>query len=96
MLVRPAAERDIAQAIDWYEHEAPHQVTRFARAVDAAMRRVQSHPLVPAPFHRDLRRLHVRVFPYHLWYLADPEQRTIHVVALLHDHRDDQPFRSRE
>lgn len=94
--VRPDAERDLDQALDWYVQEAPHQVPRFALAVDAAIRRISSHPLVPAPFHRDLRRIRLRAFPYHVWYWSDSERRTIHVVALLHDHRDEQPFLQRK
>lgn len=86
--VRAAAERDIERACDWYAVEAPEFVERFVDELDHAIARTVAHPLVPKVLVAGARRMHLRVYPYELWYLVHEALEIIEVVALLHDRQD--------
>lgn len=89
-VVREAAQADIGAALAWYESEAPEQVIRFSRDFDLTINRILAHPLVPAPFVHEFRRVALRVFPYQIWYVADADRQIAEVVAVVH-HRQHRP-----
>lgn len=86
--VRAAAERDIERACDWYAVEAPEFVERFVEELDHAIGRAVVHPLVPKVLVAGARRMHLRVYPYEIWYLVHDSLEIIEVVALVHDRQD--------
>jgi plasmid stabilization system protein ParE len=92
---RAASEADMQAARDWYESEAPVQVDRLRADLDAAVARACAHPTLIAPFHGELRRVFLKVFPYQLWYLAHPDLELIEVVAFVHDRQDPTRFTTR-
>jgi plasmid stabilization system protein ParE len=93
LVVRPAAEADIAEAVAWYEARSPGLGTEFVRAVDACLGLVERFPEAQAEVYRHARRALLRRFPYAVFYVVHAE--TIDVIACLHVRRDPRRWRSR-
>lgn len=85
VVVRHAAERDIAEAQNWYETQ---QVGLGAQFYDETMRvfdLLVESPLVYPVVHRNVRRAVLRRFPFLVWYrVAD---QTVRVLAITHGMR---------
>lgn len=92
---RVAAQQDMESARLWYLEEAPEQVERLRADLYSAVDRARAHPTMPAPFHGDLRRVALKVFPYQLWYLAHPATELIEVVAFVHHRQNRRKFEER-
>jgi plasmid stabilization system protein ParE len=86
LTLRRAARRDIAQTARWYQARSPQTAQQFFHAAYEAARRVARHPQGPAILIRDIRRVAVDDFPYHLYYRVTPMH--IIVVAVLHRRRN--------
>lgn len=96
VVVREAAQTDIAAAVAWYESEAPDEVARFSREFDSTIERIAAHPLVPTPFVQEFRRMVLRAFPYQVWYAVDADREVIEVVAVVHHRQEPKRFEERE
>lgn len=90
--IREVAEPDIRSALAWYESEAPEQAERFTQEFLATLDRISAHPQVVASFARETRRMQLRIFPFQVWYLTDPELRLATVIAVVHDRQDRERF----
>lgn len=44
VLLTKSAQLDLAEAVDWYNANAPHVVDRFRRSMQVAMRRIADNP----------------------------------------------------
>lgn len=95
LLVRPVAERDLAEARAWYLEQAPHVVDRLEQSVDDVFRRLVEAPFRYRTIVRDARRVHCAVFPYEVWYRVHENRHVIEVVAVVHDRQDLAVFSSR-
>ena len=80
--IAPLAERQLDHALAWYSDQAPDQVFRLLSAFDEARRRIGSQPLLFREVEPDLRRIALRVFPYHLWFSIDDD--VVIIVAVTH------------
>jgi len=85
--VTSAANADLIQAFNWYEHQSPGLGLAFVREVDAAVTRIARHPMLSAPTYRDLRRVFTRRFPYCIYYDC-PKIGQVRIVAFLHGAMD--------
>jgi len=92
VLLKPEARADVAAAARWYRDLEPQLARRFlsatGAAIQAAAEHATAHPIVDSP-----RRIRLRVFPYRVLYLVEPEQ--IVVFAVLHDKRDHRVWHER-
>jgi toxin ParE1/3/4 len=86
LVVRSAAEADIAQAALWYEQRAPALGAEFLRAVDVALAEIARMPERYPAIHLACRRALLRRFPYGVYFIPTPE--VICVIACLHARRD--------
>lgn len=73
VIVHPAAEQDITDALDWYAKRAPEQVERFLDEVAAAVRRMTGSPRLFRTVHRGVRRAALQVFPYLVWFVLEDD-----------------------
>jgi toxin ParE1/3/4 len=80
--VRPEAESDIVEALNWYEAKRPGLGIEFFIAVDNAFLAIQQHPLAFAKVHREVRRVLIKKFPYGIYYVAG--EKEISVLACFH------------
>ena len=85
LIVRPEAESDIAEALDWYEAKRAGLGIEFFIAVDNAFLAIQQCPLAFAKVHREVRRALVKRFPYGIYYVAG--EKEISVLACFHAKR---------
>ncbi len=68
LVVRPAAEADIAQAALWYEQRAVGLGAEFLRAVDVALAEIARMPERFPVVHPVCRRALLRRFPYGVYF----------------------------
>jgi toxin ParE1/3/4 len=93
VLFRKVAQKDLAEAYDWYQSIEPELGERLLTEIRAATDRIASHPLGYPVFLGSCRRMLVRIFPYYLYYRL--ERGAIVVHALLHTHRNPSLHRKR-
>jgi plasmid stabilization system protein ParE len=86
LVVRGAAEADIAEAARWYEQRSPGLGSEFLRAVDVVLAEIarmpERYPLVCG----NARRALLRRFPYAVFFVATAD--LVSVLACLHARRD--------
>jgi plasmid stabilization system protein ParE len=83
---RPEAERELAEAVDWYEARGQGLGAEFLRSVDAAISHVLRHPILYPIVFETARRAVLRRFPYSLIYVVQHDKLLI--VACIHSRRD--------
>ena len=88
VVIRPAAERDINHAVDWYLEHAPEQAERFAEDLGATIRNVQKSPRLFRAVYGEVRRAALKKFPYLIWLVFFDEAKVVHVLALSHQRQD--------
>jgi len=93
LIIRPEAEDELLEAIDWYEARNPGLGSDLLRCVDACIQRVLRHPECYPVVHRETRMGIVRRFPYLLLYRVTEE--TVFVVAIFHAKRDPAIWKAR-
>ncbi len=92
VILSPAADREFDEASAWYERQAGLGV-RFVEHVQEALDRIGRSPELHAPIYRDVRRVRVPRFPYGVFYRI--LEARIEVIAVFHDKRNPQIWRSR-
>ena len=86
VILRPAAELDLAAARDWYNLRRPGLGDHFLAAATAAAHFIAEHPETYQVLHREVRRAPLRQFPYGLLFRV--YANAIIVVAVFHVRRD--------
>lgn len=89
----PLAERDVAEAFDYYEGKKEHLGFEFVEEVDRAIQRVSEHPLSHRKVIDDARRIGLERFPYYLWFTVEADGSL--VIACLHAKRHPRLARER-
>jgi len=93
LLVRAAAEADIAEATRWCEQRSPGLGSEFLRAVDVVLAEIvrmpERYPLVRGEACRAL----LGRFPYAVFFVADPD--LVSVIACLHARRHPRHWQER-
>ena len=93
LVVRSAAEADIADAGLWYEERAAGLGTDFLRTVDVTLAEIQSMPKRFPRVHGDCRRALLRRFPSAIYFVPGAEM--IQVVVCMHVRRDPRRWEER-
>ena len=93
LIVRPEAEEELIEAIDWYEARNPGLGGDFLRCVDACFQRILRFPEAYPVVHRSTRMAIVRRFPFLVLYRSIDD--TIAVVAVFHAKRDPKIWKER-
>jgi plasmid stabilization system protein ParE len=93
LLVRSAAEADIADAARWYEARAVGLGADFLRALDVTLSEIQRMPERFPVVRGTCRRALLRRFPYAVYFV--PTAEVIQVIACLHASRNPQRWQQR-
>jgi len=80
------AQREVDDAVEWYNQQAPGLGREFLDELDRAVRRATAFPMSGTEIEPGVRRCLVARFPYGVLYGLDGE--TIVVVAVAHLHRE--------
>jgi toxin ParE1/3/4 len=81
----PEADDEFLAEIEYYSQERSGLGIRFQLAVEAAITRASAYPLAGAPVHKNIFRVGLKGFPFHVIYRIDPAQ--LLVVAIAHHKR---------
>lgn len=79
------ARRELTEAAEYFERQAPGRGDDFLDAALAAAELIRTRPLLGTPGTNDTRRLQIRQFPYSMVYTigkAGP-----HILAVAHHRR---------
>jgi plasmid stabilization system protein ParE len=93
IIITPAAELDIADAIDWYGAISPELPLVFRLVLDTTLGLVAEFPDSYALVARGLRRALLRRFPHGVFYRH--EASVIQVVAVLPTTREPRVWQAR-
>lgn len=93
LIIRPEAEDELLEAVDWYEARSLGLGADLLRCVDACIQRILRNPECYPVVHGEIRMGIVRRFPYLLLYTVSEE--TIYVIAIFHAKRDPKTWRER-
>lgn len=80
------AQREVDDAVLWYEQHAEGLGRDFLDELDRVVRLVKTYPLMATQIEPDSRRFLLTRFPYSLIYGIDDD--TIIVIAVAHQHRE--------
>jgi toxin ParE1/3/4 len=87
--LRPRARRELREATNWYRERSGEAANRFAAEVRQVLQHLEQFPgtggFVPGVADRDVRRLPVHNFPYHVVFVRLKSH--ISVLAIAHDRR---------
>lgn len=87
--LRPRAQRELREAVDWYRGRSEQAANRFAAEVRQTLQHLEQFPatgaFVPGVADSDVRRLPVHNFPYHVVFIR--LKTHISVLAIAHDRR---------
>lgn len=84
--LHPDAERDIADALDFYTEQAgPLVAQRFLREFERVAALLVEHPRFGAPTTRERRTFPLRVFPYSVIYRE--LETGVRILVVRHQHR---------
>ncbi len=85
LVFRPEAQKELLDAMAWYEERAVGLGFEFARAVDVAVERIRRVPLTFPALEGGFRHLMIRKFPYSVIYKMTESE--IVVVSCFHHRR---------
>ena len=91
--VRPEAQNDIREAAQWYEEREAGLGIRFVREVRASLERIADDRLTFPIIGQDVRRSLLHKFPYSIYFVTD--RNAVSVIAVLHQHRRPDKWKSR-
>lgn len=89
----PEAEAEFLEAIDYYEGCREGLGLEFALDVYAVVEGILAHPKAWPVFQGEIRRCQTVRFPYGILYAE--EGSSIHILAVMHLHRDPDYWRHR-
>ena len=82
LIILPDAEKDAANAYNWYEQQEPGLGEEFLRCIDARIQLIRRNPEIYQVVHETYRKAIVRRFPYVIFY--DHSETIVTVYAVLH------------
>ena len=95
-IVQPA-ELEFSEATRWYRDRDPRVADRFTAETRRTLQLIEEFPQigsrVPDVDDRDVRRMPIHTFPYHVVFVDLPEH--LEVVAFAHNRRRPAYFMSR-
>ncbi|MBI3119514.1 MAG: type II toxin-antitoxin system RelE/ParE family toxin [Candidatus Hydrogenedentes bacterium] len=78
----PEAVDELREAAEFYEEQRAGLAEKFRRAVEAAIRRIQEHPLMYRQIESGCRQCRVTGFPYGLIYRL--RDKKIEIMVVMH------------
>jgi len=92
--LRPEAQIEFNQSIDWYETRQNGLSWKFIEAIDFAIESISRAPEQPARVYRNVRCKSVKRFPYQIYYHITGEE-VVEVLSVFHVRQRPQIWQSR-
>ncbi|EMJ95134.1 type II toxin-antitoxin system RelE/ParE family toxin [Leptospira alstonii] len=84
--IKPAAEQDVIQAVDYYNRKKENLGFEFVLEIDSILDRASRFPEIGPYVYKDFRQLLTRRFPFRIFYKTSKHH--IDVYAVLHQSRE--------
>ncbi len=78
---RPAAGRDVVEAVDWYESQFPGLGTRFFEDLDRVLSRIEESRGQFPNVYRDAHRALLHKFPFGVFFKTYEDRTLVAAVA---------------
>ncbi len=85
LFIKPKAEAEMIEAIEWYLNKDPNLGRRFAEVIKNSLHQIQEDPEHFQKKYRNIRINYTKIFSYGIHYII--EKKTIFVLAILHTSR---------
>lgn len=82
------AKQEILAAKQWYNHRQPGLGEDFAKTVKDQIDVLKSDTVDHKVVFDKVRRILVKRFPYVVYYTRNNENRTINILAVLHERQE--------
>jgi plasmid stabilization system protein ParE len=93
VIIRPEAEQDIIESVQWYEDQRKGLGDRFKAALERVLQQIELFPESHRIVYDPIRRALLQRFPFAVYYrVANAE---VVVVAVVHSRRDPGSWMSR-
>lgn len=86
LVVSERAQREIAEAYEWYETQLAGLGTQFLQNVDVQFATIAGSPQIYATVHRNIRRALLLRFPYGIFYVVSGD--IVAILAVVHTARN--------
>ena len=93
IVVRSSAEKDIAEAIEWYEKQLSGLGARFLNDIDQTINSIKDNPEIYRKVYKDFRRTLLNKFPFGIYYLL--ESNRVVIFAVYHEKRNPKSWKKR-
>ncbi len=94
-LLLPEAQKDVADAFLWYEHQKMGLGMEFLRCVETALLAIQRTPLTYPIAIESYRRLLVRHFPFAIFFEFETALNRYVVYSVFHCSQDPEKWKTR-
>lgn len=81
--IRPEAQIEFSQSVDWYEDRQLGLGSRFIESVDVAIKAISEFPEQSPRVYRDIRCKSVKRFPYQIYYRI-LKQDIVEILSIFH------------
>jgi plasmid stabilization system protein ParE len=93
LVFTPAAQGEVAEALDWYEQQSPGLGESLIVELNRIAGRIVASPLHFPMVHKDVRRALLRRYPYAIFFRVAEDE--IQVIACFNTRRDPTHWRER-
>ena len=86
--LRPEAQIDLTNALDWYEN-IDHKLTiYFFKIVTKGIEHIKKNPFGFTKRYKIVRILPLKRYPYLICYFVDKTSETINIIAIFNSYQD--------
>ncbi|MBN2423425.1 MAG: type II toxin-antitoxin system RelE/ParE family toxin [Calditrichaceae bacterium] len=93
IIIRSCTERDITEAVQWYEDKVDGLGKRFLLSLDASIQAISRTPKAYPKVYKDIRRVFLNRFPYGIFYLI--QGKMVVIFAVYHEKRNPENLKNR-
>ena len=93
LIIKPEVERDLRDAMEWYNEQRAGLGDEFLAEVERAFDRICENPGLHSCVHRDIRRALTKRFPYGVFFIVEGD--CVAVLAVMHVSRHPGRWRQR-
>lgn len=94
IVLKPLAELDLEEAVDWYSEQKENLGEEFLFEFRDAVRIVSKSPLTFRKRYKKVRAFALKRFPYNVYYIS--ENDTLFILAILHQKRNPKTWKKRK
>jgi toxin ParE1/3/4 len=94
LVVKPEAEADIIQIVDWYNGAQEELGDEFFKILDRKMNLIAHNPFLFPKKHKNIRRALIDKFPFGVFFIV--ENDTVFLLAVIHSSRNPQIWKRRK